>query len=121
MAGSDGRQAFAALAAAVAQRGAAAPGGFASEKPVLPFAAHLLWLILAFHKLTSFRDKTGAREDNHEPGCVKTRFGIVRCLWQWRESRFRVLISPAAASIRGALLGALQQAVYGRVIIGQHG
>jgi hypothetical protein len=73
MAGSDGRQAFAALAAAVAQRGTAAPGGFAGEKSVLPLAAHLLWLILAFHKLTSFRDKTGAREDNHEPGRVKAR------------------------------------------------
>jgi hypothetical protein len=32
-------------------------------------------LILAFHKLTSFRDKTGAREDNHEPGRVKAWFG----------------------------------------------
>jgi hypothetical protein len=74
MAGSDGRQAFAALAAAVAQRGAAGLGGFAGEKPVLPLAAHFLWLILAFHKLTSFRDKTGAREDNHESGRVKARF-----------------------------------------------
>jgi hypothetical protein len=69
-------QAFATVAAAVAQRGAAATGGFAGEKPVLPFAAHLLWLILAFHKLTSFRDKTGAREDNHEPRRVKARFGL---------------------------------------------
>ena len=46
----DGYRELAALAAAVAQRGAAAPGGFAGEKPVLPLAAHLLWLILAFHK-----------------------------------------------------------------------
>jgi hypothetical protein len=51
MAGLNGRQAFAALAAAVAQRGAAALGGFAGEKSVLPFAAHFRWLILAFHKL----------------------------------------------------------------------
>ena len=78
MAGSDGRQAFAALAAAVAQRGAAGLGGFAGEKPVLPLAAHFLWLILAFHKLTSFRDKTGAREDNHEPGRVKARLNIAK-------------------------------------------
>jgi hypothetical protein len=76
MAGLNGRQAFAALAAAVAQRGAAAPGGFAGKKPVLPFAAHLLWLILAFHKLTSFRDKTGAREDSSEPPCVKAGFAV---------------------------------------------
>jgi len=44
------RQAFAALAAAVAQRGAAAFGGFAGKKPVLPFAADFRRLILAFHK-----------------------------------------------------------------------
>jgi hypothetical protein len=67
-------QAFATIAATVAQRGAAAPGGFAGEKPVLPLAAHFLWLILAFHKLTSSPDKTGAREDSHEPGRVKAAF-----------------------------------------------
>ena len=54
MAGLDWRQAFAALTAAVAQRGAAALGGFAGKKPVLPLAAHLLRLILAFHKLCLF-------------------------------------------------------------------
>jgi hypothetical protein len=50
MTGLNGRQAFAAFAAAVAQRGASAPGGFAGKEPVLPFPAHFLWLILAFHK-----------------------------------------------------------------------
>jgi hypothetical protein len=55
------RQAFATVAAAVAQRGAAAPGGFAGEKPVLPFAAHFFWLILAFHK---FRFRLFSRENS---------------------------------------------------------
>jgi hypothetical protein len=77
MAGSDGCQAFATFATAIAQRGAAALGGFAGEKPVLPLAAHFLRLILAFHKLTSFRDKTGAREDNHETGRVKASLLLV--------------------------------------------
>jgi len=35
---SNGRQAFASHAPAIAQRGAAALGGFAGKKPVLPFA-----------------------------------------------------------------------------------
>jgi hypothetical protein len=51
MAGLNGRQAFATDAAAVGQRGLAALARIAGEKPVLPFAAHFLWLILAFHKL----------------------------------------------------------------------
>jgi len=58
--GHDGlnrRQAFAAFAAAVAQCGAATLGGFAGEKPVLPFAPDFRRLILAFHKLASFREK----------------------------------------------------------------
>jgi len=38
MTGLNGRQAFAALAAAVAQRGAAAFAGFAGKKSVLPSA-----------------------------------------------------------------------------------
>jgi hypothetical protein len=50
MAGLDWRQSFAAFAAAIAQRGASATGGFAGKEPVLPFPAHFLWLILAFHK-----------------------------------------------------------------------
>jgi len=50
MAGSNGRQAFAADAAAVGQRGLAAPARMAVEKPVLPFAADFRRLILAFHK-----------------------------------------------------------------------
>ena len=52
---SNGRQAFAAHAAAVAQRGAAALGGFAGEKSVLPFAADFRRLILAFHKSNLIR------------------------------------------------------------------
>jgi hypothetical protein len=47
---SDRREAFAALAAAIAQGGAAAPCGFAGEKPVLAFPTQFLRLILAFHK-----------------------------------------------------------------------
>ena len=76
MAGLNGRQALAAFAAAVGQRGLAAFARIAGEKPVLPLAAHFLWLILAFHKLTSFRDKTGAREDSHESGRVKARLSL---------------------------------------------
>ena len=79
MAGSDGREAFAALAAAVAQRGAAGLGGFASEKSVLAFPAHFRWLILAFHKLNfagsaSKTPSNGARENNNETPCVKAGF-----------------------------------------------
>lgn len=48
---SNGRQALAAHAAAVAQRGAAAPGGFAGKKSMLPLAPDLRRLVLAFHKL----------------------------------------------------------------------
>jgi len=50
MVGSDRREAFAALATAITQRGAAAAGGFAVQKPVLAFPADLGRLILAFHK-----------------------------------------------------------------------
>jgi hypothetical protein len=50
MAGSNRRQAFAAHAAAVGQRGLAALAGIAVEKSVLPFAADFRRLILAFHK-----------------------------------------------------------------------
>jgi len=44
------RQAFTAFSAAIAQRGAAALGGFAGKKSVLAFAPDFRWLILAFHK-----------------------------------------------------------------------
>jgi hypothetical protein len=47
------RQAFAAHATAVGQRGLAALGGVAVEKPVLAFAADFRRLILAFHKFKS--------------------------------------------------------------------
>jgi hypothetical protein len=47
---SDRRQAFAAVAAAVGERGLAAFARIAVEKSVLPFAADFRWLILAFHK-----------------------------------------------------------------------
>jgi len=43
-------QAFAAFAAAVAQRGASTLGGFAGKKSMLTFAPDFRWLILAFHK-----------------------------------------------------------------------
>jgi hypothetical protein len=46
----DRREPFAPGATAIAQDGLAAPGGIAVEKPVLPFATDLRWLILAFHK-----------------------------------------------------------------------
>jgi hypothetical protein len=48
---SNRRQAFAAVAAAVGQRGLPALAGIAVEKPVLAFAADFRRLILAFHKL----------------------------------------------------------------------
>ena len=47
---SNRRQAFAAVAAAVGQRGLAALAGIAVEKSVLAFAADFRRLILAFHK-----------------------------------------------------------------------
>ena len=47
---SDLRQAFAAVAAAVGERGLAALARIAVEKSVLPFAADFRRLILAFHK-----------------------------------------------------------------------
>ncbi len=50
---SNRRQAFAAHAAAVGQRGLAALGGIAVQKPVLAFAADFRRLILAFHKFKS--------------------------------------------------------------------
>jgi tetratricopeptide (TPR) repeat protein len=67
-------QAFAAHAAAVVQRGLAAFARIAGKKPVLPFAAHFLWLILAFHKLIRLPSggKTGTCEDSHETAHVKT-------------------------------------------------
>jgi len=46
----NGREAFAARAAAAGKRGAAALGGRAGEKPVLAFTADFGRLILAFHK-----------------------------------------------------------------------
>ena len=46
---SDGGQTLAAHAAAVAQSRAAALGALASEKTMLPFAAHFGRLILSFH------------------------------------------------------------------------
>ena len=46
----NGREAFAARAAAAGERGAAALGGRAGEKPVLAFTADFGRLILAFHK-----------------------------------------------------------------------
>ena len=57
---SNRRQAFAAFAAAVGQRGTAGLGGFAGEKSVLAFPAHFLRLILAFHKFKS----DGSRRKN---------------------------------------------------------
>ena len=48
---SNRRQAFAAVAAAVGQRGLAALAGIAVKKPVLAFATDFRRLILAFHKL----------------------------------------------------------------------
>jgi hypothetical protein len=52
---------------------------------MLPFTAHFRRLILAFHKLTSFRDITGAREDKHPSGHVKntllTKMGAHLNFW----------------------------------------
>ena len=48
-------QAFAAVAAAVGQRGLAALAGIAVKKPVLAFAADFRRLILAFHKFNWLR------------------------------------------------------------------
>jgi len=48
---SDGRQALAAVAAAVGEGGLAALGGVAVEEPVLAFPADFRRLILAFHKI----------------------------------------------------------------------
>ena len=78
--GLDRGQAFAAFAAAVAQRGAAAPGGFAGEKPVLPFPADFRRLILAFHKILIIVSgaKTGAWKNTNKTSRVKTRFGVGR-------------------------------------------
>jgi len=47
---SNGREAFAAFAAAIAQNGAATFAGIAIEKSVLAFAPDFRRLILAFHK-----------------------------------------------------------------------
>jgi hypothetical protein len=77
---SDRRQAFAAVAAAVGERGLAALARIAVEKSVLPFAADFRWLILAFHKLNlvaRWHGKTpfdGAAQDNSETSRVKAGF-----------------------------------------------
>ena len=59
---SNRREAFAAHAPAVGQRGLAALGGIAVQKPVLAFPADFRRLILAFHKFKSMVTgaKTGA-------------------------------------------------------------
>ncbi len=44
------REALAALAAAIGQNGTATLAGITVEKPVLPLATDLRWLILTFHK-----------------------------------------------------------------------
>jgi len=44
------REAFAALAAAIAQNGAPALARISVQKPVLTLAPDFRWLILAFHK-----------------------------------------------------------------------
>jgi hypothetical protein len=73
--GLNRRQAFAAHAAAIGQRGLAALARITVKKSVLPFAADFRWLILAFHKLIRLPSgrKTGACEDNHETPRVKAQ------------------------------------------------
>jgi hypothetical protein len=76
---SNWRQAFAAHATAVGQRGLAALGGITVQKPVLALAADFRRLILAFHKLKISRalggmtPVDGAGEVSNEPPSVKTR------------------------------------------------
>jgi hypothetical protein len=48
---SNRRQALAAIAAAIAQRGATASSALTGEKSMLPLAAHFRRLILAFHAI----------------------------------------------------------------------
>ena len=78
---SNGRQPFAAVAAAVGQRGLAALAGIAIKKPVLAFAADFRRLILAFHKFKLVRLGAklrfyGAGEVSSEPPRVKARLPI---------------------------------------------
>jgi len=49
-------QALAALPAAVAENGLAAPARIAAQKPVLPFSPDFRWLILSFHKQFKLAD-----------------------------------------------------------------
>jgi hypothetical protein len=73
---SNWREAFAAVAAAVGERGFATLAGIAIEKPVLAFAADFRRLILAFHKLGCARARKNSvlqrREVSIETPCVKT-------------------------------------------------
>jgi hypothetical protein len=94
---SDGRQAFAAGPAAIAQDGAPALLAVAGKKAMLPLAAHFGRLILSFHKFKSFAAPkiantlarfgnipgTGTREHNSEEMSVKQvaeRLFVRNCL-----------------------------------------
>ena len=78
---SNRRQAFAAVATAVGQRGLAALARITVKESVLAFAADLGRLILAFHKFNCWRvgaEKlriNGAGEVSNETPCVKTGLG----------------------------------------------
>jgi len=51
---SDWSEALAADATAISQNATPAPGGTAAQKAVLPFAANLRRLVLAFHAMIQF-------------------------------------------------------------------
>jgi hypothetical protein len=53
---SNGRQALASDAAAIAEDGLAAFARIAAQKPVLAFPPDFRWLILSFHKLVKLAD-----------------------------------------------------------------
>jgi hypothetical protein len=94
---SNRRQAFAAVAAAVGQRGLAALAGITVQKPVLAFAADLRRLILAFHKLGRAR----ARKNSVLPerGRLAVNRPVSRRGCQ-REARLPVMSRSCRAGIR---------------------
>ena len=94
---SNRRQAFAAVAAAVGQRGLAALAGIAIEKSMLAFATDFRRLILAFHKLGRARARKNSvlrsGEVSSESACVKAWLPL-------REARLSVRSRSCRAGIR---------------------
>ncbi len=72
-----GRQAFAAYATAIGQRGLAALGGITVQKPVLAFATNFRRLILAFHKF-KLKSKSGQSGKKPESERISTQHRVSR-------------------------------------------